>query len=307
MNSSLSKSCNSGLHVEAEPWLKFQATKGNSPKTIELSVYALNRFDKFMAKNGGVLRVVDIHPHHLESWHRSMIEDKINVGTLTNVLHHVKGYFQWLEKTGVIFSDPSRNIRMPRHTRPLMPVPSEADMKKLIESIPRSSVFGLRDRAMIETAYSSGLRLSELTHLTQESIDFENRTVRVIGKGNHERVIPLTNAAVDAIRDYRRALAASAKYRNCTGSALWYSTETKRPITLIGVRQLIKRRTTRAGLNLCFRSVRRAFATHLLRHGATPFELKALLGHATFKHLRHYLQHAPEELIDMHRRSLPGK
>ena len=296
-----------GLRVEAEPWLKFQAAKGRSRNTIELSIYGLSRFDKFMAKNGGMLRVIDIQPRHLETWHRAMIADKINIGTLINVLHHVKGYFQWLEQTGAIFSDPSRNIRLPRHERPLLPVPSEADMMKLIESIPCSSVVDLRDRAMIETAYSSGLRIGELTHLKPDYIDFENRTVRVIGKGNHERVIPLTRAAVEVIRDYRRALAASTNYRETPGSVLWISTETRQAITLVGVRQVIQRRAARAGLKLCFRCIRRAFATHLLRHGATPYELKVLLGHATFKHLRHYLRHAPEEMIAMHRRSNPGQ
>ena len=293
------------LVVEAQPWLDELVRRNYRPGTVTFSRCALLKLALYLNAQTLVRTCREIRAEHLQAWQRSMFEAKLAMATVQNALDPVRRYFAWLEDRGRIFENPARGLIMPRYTRPMQPVPSEGDLLKLLRSIRTDTWTGIRDRALIETAYASGLRSSELAGLDVNSVDLVNRTVRTLGKGQRERVVPLTQAAVMAIRHYLDDARKRLLLDNQGEPALWIDRIWHTRLGTCGVKKAVVDRAHAVGLHLTPQAIRRAFATHLLHHGAAATELKFLLGHSTFRHLRHYLRYSPEELRRVHRKSRP--
>lgn len=173
--------------------------------------------------------------------------------------------------------------------------------------MPNDTPLGIRNRAIFETAYGSGLRVRELSGLDVDSVDLSLGTIRVLGKGNRERVSPMTRAATESIRHYLAETRPPAMQGRVEHGKLWVTLDKGRPLSAATIGEVLRQAGRKLSIPTSGQYVRRAFATHLLRHGASPIELKMLLGHATFRHLRHYLRGAPEHLREVHRKSRLGR
>ena len=192
----------------------------------------------------------------------------------------VKAFYRYLRGEGIIPSDPAANLEGARLSRVLPRTLSRDEVEALLAAPDVSTPQGLRDKALLETFYSTGLRASELANLAIDAVSFQERLVRVVGKGNKERVVPIGEAALSAIRAWlengrtrfvpkrgSRALFLSKK-----GGALrreWIWTLVKRYARLAGIRKEISPHT-----------LRHSFATHLLEHGADLRAIQEMLGHA---------------------------
>lgn len=295
------------VNAEAQPWLDDLAARNCSPGTIIHERNALTKLMRFLDSEGGPRRLRDVRSVDLEAWMTSMFEAKYSLYTIQHAIEPVQRYYRWLEKRGLIFENQSHGVEMPRFFRPMQFVPTEAQMGKLLTGIPTNAVLDLRDRALLETVYASGLRLSELSGLNVESVDLAQGTVRVIGKGGRERVMPLTRAASEALRQYLTKSRPVLLRGKENEPALWIAHAGGRRIGHGGLHNLLKSRAAAEGISMSMHAIRRAFATHLLHHGASPMDLKLFLGHATFKHLKHYLRYAPTELVKIHQRSRLGR
>lgn len=201
--------------------------------------------------------------------------------------------------------DPTELLEGPKHRRPLPQTLSPADMGKLLAAPAGGDAYAVRDRAMLELFYSSGLRISELCQLNLQQVDLEHGFVRVFGKGNKERVVPLGAQAREAMQTY--LLSGRVRLvKPRTGSELFLS-ERGRAISRKTVWVIVKNHAARAGLtqNVKPHLLRHSFATHLLSGGADLRSIQEMLGHASIGTTQIYTAVEPSRLLDQHARHHP--
>ena len=166
---------------------------------------------------------------------------------------------------------------------------------------------GVRDRAMVELMYSTGVRLGELCALTIHSPDPANGTLRVMGKGRKERVVPLGRHAVRWLERWLRE-ARPALAMDVDTEALFLNIKGGGPMSAESIRHMLKEASGRVGIRRANpHAIRRACATHMLANGAHPVEIQHLLGHSTLASLGRYLLATVADLKRTHRKSKPGR
>jgi len=207
---------------------------------------------------------------------------------------------------GTLSVDPTLRVRAPKLPRRLPKNLSEADVETLLAAPDPDTTLGLRDRAMLETLYATGLRVSELVGLTLAQVSLDMGVVRVIGKGSKERLVPLGEESIRWLARYlasaRPALVGSGK------SSALFVTARRGPLTRQAFWALLKRLGAKAGIPAAALSphvLRHAFATHLLNHGADLRVVQLLLGHADITTTTIYTHVARERLKKLHARHHP--
>ena len=225
--------------------------------------------------------------------------------TTARLLSSLRRFYQYLLREGAIVADPTALLESPRLGRPLPKSLTEEQVEQLLAAPQANSPLGLRDRAMLETLYATGLRVSELVALTVPQINLQAGAVRVVGKGNKERLVPLGEEAIDWLQRYLRE-ARPALLRGQTTDAL-FPTARGAAMTRQAFWHNIKRYARDAGIetNLSPHTLRHAFATHLLNHGADLRVLQMLLGHADLSTTQIYTQVARERLKQLHQQHHP--
>jgi integrase/recombinase XerD len=207
---------------------------------------------------------------------------------------------------GTIAADPTLRVRAPKLPRRLPKSLSEQQVEALLDAPDPETKLGLRDRAMLETLYATGLRVSELVGLRLAQLSFDAGIVRVLGKGGRERLVPLGEEAVAWLTRYL----ATARVDLARGgkSDAVFITARQGPLTRQAFWQLIKRYALKAGIAtaaLSPHTLRHAFATHLLNHGADLRVVQMLLGHADITTTTIYTHVARERLKQLHARHHP--
>ncbi|MCX8144707.1 MAG: site-specific tyrosine recombinase XerD [Azovibrio sp.] len=217
-------------------------------------------------------------------------------------LSSLRRFYRWQLGRGRLAVDPTGGLARPVTPGRLPKTLSEAQVEALLQAPDVDTPLGQRDRAMLETLYATGLRVSELVNLQLYEIDFNVGVVRVMGKGSKERLVPLGEAALDWLRAYlaegRVSLLAG---RPCDAV---FVTARAAPMTRQMFWTLIKGYATRAGIareSLSPHVLRHAFATHLLNHGADLRVVQLLLGHANITTTQIYTHVARERLKQLHR------
>ena len=210
-----------------------------------------------------------------------------------------------LKKEGVRNGDPTELLAGPKLRRKLPETLSAADMDKLLSMPMSGDAYAIRDRAMLELFYSSGLRISELSGLSLQQVDLENGFVRVFGKGSKERVVPLGSRARDAVVAYLGS-ARSRLVKPRTGSELFIS-ERGKAISRKTVWVIVKKYAQLAGLGKKVKPhlLRHSFATHLLGGGADLRAIQEMLGHASIGTTQIYTAVENSRLLDQHAKHHP--
>lgn len=220
--------------------------------------------------------------------------------TVSRQLSALRGFFRWLAREGRIKEDPTALIERPRTGRPLPKTLTEADVEALLEAPDTGTAIGLRDRTMLEVLYAAGLRVSELVGLTLTEVNTRQGLVRIVGKGNKERLVPLGEQALDWLQRYMRdarpvllgAVHSEALFPGRGGRAMTRQTFWHR----------LKDAALRAGVHkpLSPHTLRHAFATHLLNHGADLRVVQMLLGHSDLSTTQIYTHVAQQRLRELH-------
>jgi integrase/recombinase XerD len=220
--------------------------------------------------------------------------------TSSRLLSSLRRFYRYQLRQGRTQSDPTLQIEMPKLPRALPKSLSEADVEALLAAPDITQLLGLRDRAMLETLYATGLRVSELVALPLQGMSLEMGVVRVMGKGSKERLVPLGAEAADWLQRYLvearpgllgghpcAAVFVTQRGGAMTRQAFWY---------------LVKRYSAHAGLagDLSPHTLRHAFATHLLNHGADLRVVQMLLGHSDISTTQIYTYVARERLKRLH-------
>ena len=223
-----------------------------------------------------------------------------SVRTLARRLSCIRQFYSYQVREGFMDHDPSAMVEPPRLGRPLPKSLTEAEVEQLLHAPDITTDLGLRDRAMLEVLYATGLRVSELVSLTVMQVNLRQGLVRVTGKGNKERLVPLGLESLDWIQRYLKdarpgmvknnavdVIFVNRRGSQMTRQAFWY---------------LIKRYARITGINKTFSPhiLRHAFATHLLNHGADLRVVQMLLGHSDISTTQIYTHVARERLKNLH-------
>jgi len=216
----------------------------------------------------------------------------------------LRGFFAFLVDEGKRNDNPSTYLETPKLNRPLPKVLSEVTMDKLLQ-VGEQSVLALRDLAMLEVLYSSGLRVSELIGLRLSDVSLDVGYVRCIGKGSKERIIPLGEPAIMAIELYLNGL----RMRLCRKlkSDILFLNAHGRPLTRQGMVYILKKwgQTHHIDRTISPHMFRHTFATHLLEHGADLRSVQELLGHADISTTQIYTHLTRKRLLDVFQRAHP--
>ena len=228
--------------------------------------------------------------------------------TIARKLSAVRSFFLFLEKKGIVMTNPAGDIATPKLGKYIPVYLPVDDVFRLLERPDRKKPLGLRDLAILEVLYSCGIRVSELEALDISGVDFEERLVTVIGKGDRERIVPIGRIALQAVRNY---LEATRNLRKGDGSdsqdgPLFINFRGGR-LSGRSIARIIKRYAAESGLSpeISPHSMRHTFATHLLDGGADLRSVQELLGHASLSTTQRYTHVSLDRLMEVYDKAHP--
>lgn len=254
------------------------------------------------ARNTGLLQA---GRSELQSYLHWRLEQQLKSSSTSRLLSCLRGFYRFLLRERYLDVDPTLNLDNPRPARPLPKTLSEEEVERLLAAPDCSDVLGLRDRAMLEVLYASGLRISELVGLQLEQVNQRLGVIRVVGKGDKERLVPVGDEALRWIERYlqqsrgllaqntrEEGLFLSQRGQMMTRQAFWYR---------------IRRYAVESGIDkpLSPHVLRHAFATHLINHGADLRVVQMLLGHSDLSTTQIYTHVANHRLQSLHREHHP--
>lgn len=211
----------------------------------------------------------------------------------------LRSFFKYLHREGLVDKNPAKLLMTPKLDKKLPNFLSEDEALTLIESTKPDKASELRDRAIFETLYSTGIRVSELVGLNEQSVDTIGNVIRVMGKGKKERIVPIGEKAVEAIMAYTQACPRK-------GSALFLNKNGTR-LTTRSIRNIINKYIQRVGMHkkVSPHAIRHSFATHLLNRGADLRSVQELLGHMNLSTTQIYTHLTTEKLKNVYDQAHP--
>ena len=226
-------------------------------------------------------------------------EKNLSNRTVNRHLSSLRSFFRFLTRESLIKANPILSLSSPKHEKYLPSFLTEEEVAKLIDAVIPKDERGLRDRAILETFYSTVIRISELANLSKEDFDFIGGIVKVMGKGKKERIVPIGDKAISAIREYldKRKKQTDAIFLNKNGEA----------ITTRGIRNIVGKYIRLAGIKqgVSPHTLRHSFATHLLNRGADLRSVQELLGHANLSTTQIYTHLTTDKLKIVYDKSHP--
>ena len=241
----------------------------------------------------------------IEAYFALKHRQKASGRSAARLLSSLRKLYLFLLRDGLIEVDPTLLIEAPHIGRPLPMTLTERDVEALLDAPEADEVLGCRDRAMLEVLYATGLRVTELVGLRLDQVNLRHGVVRVTGKGSKERLVPLGEESEDWIRRYFES-ARPVLLKGRLSKDL-FVTDRGSGMTRQAFWHLVKRYALKAGIRkpLSPHTLRHAFATHLLNHGADLRVVQMLLGHSDLSSTQIYTHVAQERLKDLHARCHP--
>jgi integrase/recombinase XerD len=280
------------------------AQKGLAQLTLKAYQQDLKSFANWLHDQG--VKLQNASQANIQGYLSRRFSSGASARSNARLLSTLKQYYRYLVKKGDRIDNPTALIAAPKVHHVLPPTLSEADISKLIDSPDTKSSYGLRDRCMLEVMYSSGLRVSELVSLQVNQINTRLGLVRLTGKGNKERVIPVGEEALFWLTRYLEIARPQLVRDTVINDALYLSSRGT-AITRQAFWQHIKKYSLSAGIKTVYspHSLRHAFATHLLNHGADLRTVQMLLGHSSLSTTQIYTHIAQARLQNLHARHHP--
>ncbi|MEO7729152.1 MAG: site-specific tyrosine recombinase XerD [Burkholderiales bacterium] len=277
---------------------------GLSRNTLASYRLDLTQFAGWLDKTRGKALLAAEH-RDLLAYLAHRVAGKAKATSTSRSLSSFKRFYQYALRQGRIKSDPTLNIDSPKLPRGLPKTLTEADVEALLGAPDVADALGLRDRAMLETLYASGLRVSELVTLRVAQVSQDMGVVRIVGKGAKERLVPLGEEALNWIKRYLKE--ARPQILGKRGADAMFVTARGAAMTRQSFWHLLKRHAAKAGLTrpMSPHTLRHAFATHLLNHGADLRVVQLLLGHSDISTTQIYTHVARERLKQLHAKHHP--
>ena len=264
--------------------------RGASPHTLRSYAADLTEFTSFLAAER-IDGLPGADTRAIRAFLAQLHGRRLAKATIARKLAAVRSCFRFLARRGVLEVNPARQVRSPRLGRRLPSVLPKDEATQLLDAAPEPTAAGARDRALLELLYASGLRVAEGCGLDLDDVDEARRTVRVLGKGDKERVVPVGETALEALDAYlaMRGRQRGPLFLNARGGRL----------TPRSAHRIVKRLARRAGITqrVTPHTLRHSFATHMLGEGADLRLIQELLGHRRLSTTQRYTHVSPEHLM----------
>jgi integrase/recombinase XerD len=269
-----------------------QVEKGLARHSIDSYRRDLDRLQTWANKNGK--QVSDLTRGDLRKWIASLSREGLAPTSIARAVSATRGFFKFLMLDGHIKSHPAEDLDTPQRFAYLPKFLTEDEINRLFAAPDISTEEGIRDRAVLEIMYATGLRVSEMVNLKQADVDLMTGLVKCHGKGNKERRVPLGKSAIHWMQQYAAVKAGYGKQ-----SSPHVFLHRGRPFTRQLAWSMIKNHAEKIGIkNVSPHTLRHSFATHLLQHGADSRSVQALLGHSDISTTQIYTH-----ITDMHLRA----
>jgi integrase/recombinase XerC len=266
--------------------------RGASPHTLRNYALDLAAFRQFLRQAGVPVEAADARL--VRAYVASLHQRRLAKSTIARRLASVRSCFRFLARRGVVEQSPARQVRSPRQSRRLPSFLPKDESKELLDRPSGPSADSRRDHALLELLYATGIRVAECCGLDCDDLDRSHGTVRVLGKGDKERVVPVGDAALAALDDYLllHGRTDGPLFANGRGGRL----------TPRSVQRIVSRRARLAGLErrVTPHTLRHTFATHMLGEGADLRLIQELLGHSRLSTTQRYTHVSPEHLMKVY-------
>ncbi len=255
-----------------------RAERGLSSNTLSAYRSDLQKLQAWAASREQAIEA--IKPRDIAAFLAHLRALGLSARSAGRAVHGIRGFFRFLVREEKLAEDPMENVRSPRPFKPLPRFLNRAQVEALLKAPDLSTPLGLRDQAILETMYASGLRASEVTQLRTESIDPDVGLLRIFGKGRKERLVPIGSSALAAILRYEREGRPKLLKKKRTRELFLNHSGEK--LSRMGLWLIVRRHALTVGVAgiLTPHVLRHSFATHLLENGADLRALQAMLGHA---------------------------
>ena len=278
--------------------------KGLSSNTVSAYRRDMAKFAEFAKKRK--LALENINRDDLVDFLAGLYRQKLESKSVARNLVSLRSFFRFAQVQGLIPSDPSMNLESPKIRRSLPGYLRLDEVERLLAQPDERMPLGLRDRAMLEVLYSSGLRVSELVGLRVSDLDTKVGCVRCIGKGDKERIVPIGKKALSMVEKYLR----NARPRligKVLGSPPLFVNRRGRALSRVGVWKILSAYGRRAGLRVALtpHMLRHSFATHLLERGADLRSVQLMLGHSDISTTQIYTHVVEERLKQVYKAHHP--
>ena len=252
--------------------------------------------------------VHELDKSQLSEYFKCLTQAGLSPRSLVRTISAIRGFYKFLLRDGFIKFDPMSTILTPQVDKYLPKVLSQTDLDSLLSAPDLNTNDGIRDRAMLELLYATGLRVTELTTLVQHNFDLQKGVLTCVGKGGKQRSIPIGKSALIWIREYQNV---RANFPDTSAKTFFVRTNGK-PLTRQQIWVMLKCYADKLGFeNVSPHTIRHSFATHLVQNGADSRSVQALLGHSDLATTQIYThlskEHLREAYDDFHPRAKKGK
>ncbi len=284
--------------------LKFE--KRYSPHTITAYTKDLDQFDSFLRSEYEVLNANEISYQMVRSWIVGLIEQDISARSVNRKLSTLKSYFKYLVREELIKENPMPKVQPPKTSKKLPVFVDRESMETLFsEDIFSNDFDGTRDRLILEMFYMTGIRLSELINLKNSDIDFYQQNIKVLGKRNKERIIPISAELIDSIKKYIEIKDKNVEvpeqndyfYVTIRGKKLYEKLAYHIVNLYLGKVSTLQKKSPHV--------LRHTFATHMLNNGADLNAIKEILGHSNLAATQVYTHNTIEKLKNIYKQAHP--
>jgi len=291
--------------------------KGYSENTCRAYLHDLNEFASFIfsswfSENMSKTKADSFRADQIDGLmirgYLGLLHKKNKKATIARKLSAIRSFFRELVKHGVILENPVELILTPKQEQTIPAYLPVDDMFRLLDSIKADNLAGLRNRAIFETLYSCGLRVSELSGMNLFDVDFTKSVIRVLGKGDRERIVPIGRKALEAIKAYRQRLREESGISDDTNAPLFLNRNQGR-LTVRSIARILDKIAKECGLlaPVSPHALRHTFATHMLDAGADLRIVQELLGHKSLSTTQKYTHVSIDRLMEAYDKAHPRR
>ena len=261
----------------------------------------LNRYINFLFNIESIKNLNSIRQIHIRNFIRYLNDQNLSSSSINRSFSSIRSYHKFLSGEEKISHNPTQLLEPPKQSKKLPKVLSVQEVNEIINSVNLESSMGYRDMAILETLYSAGLRVSELCALEMNNILFDSSMLRVLGKGNKERYVPLGSKAIKLIDDYCKYVRSKLVDKKQSDGNVFLSKNGKQ-LTRMTIFNIMKKWTQLSGINkdISPHTFRHSFATHLLEGGADLRAVQEMLGHSDISTTQIYTHLDNEYLKEVH-------
>lgn len=291
--------------------------KGYSENTCRAYAKDLQEFAEYAAslmqdagheKKAAVFRPERVDGLTIRAWLGQLHKKGNKKTSVARKLSALRSFFKFLMKIEVLQVNPADRVLTPKREKTIPSYLTVDDMFRLLDTIETETLAGKRNRALFELMYSSGMRVSEVTGINVGDVDFDQQAVRVTGKGNKQRILPVGRKAIDAVRAYRRQWEMKTGRRSHAEDPVFLNQRNGR-LSTRSVRRILDKMALVCGLRVPIspHGLRHSFATHLLDAGADLRVVQELLGHRSLSTTQQYTHVTLDKLMETYDRAHPRK